>query len=90
MEKQDKLTMHTANIAEANFSALAKMFPNAVTETVDENGEVNRTIDADVLAQEINTRVVSGKEERYQFNWPDKKKISSFSKCSNSCHFTTF
>ena len=74
MEKQDKLTMHTANIADANFSALAKMFPNAVTETVDENGEVIRTIDADVLAQEINTHVVSGKEERYQFTWPDKKK----------------
>ena len=74
MEKQDKLTMHTANIADANFSALAKMFPNAVTETVDENGEVIRAIDAEVLAQEINTNVVSGKEERYQFTWPDKKK----------------
>ena len=74
MEKQDKLTMHTANIADANFSALAKMFPNAVTETVDENGEVIRAIDAEVLAQEINTRVISGKEERYQFTWPDKKK----------------
>ncbi|HQE49414.1 MAG TPA: site-specific DNA-methyltransferase [Fervidobacterium sp.] len=74
MEKQEKLTMHTANIADANFSALAKMFPNAVTETIDENGEVVRAIDADVLAQEINTHVVSGKEERYQFTWPDKKK----------------
>lgn len=74
MEKQDKLTMHTANIADANFSALVKMFPNAVTETVDENGEVIRTIDAEMLAQEINTHVVSGKEERYQFTWPDKKK----------------
>ena len=74
MEKQDKLTMHTANIADANFSALAKMFPNAVTETVDENGEVIRAIDAEVLAQEINTHVVLGKEERYQFTWPDKKK----------------
>lgn len=74
MEKQDKLTMHTANIADANFSALAKMFPNAVTETVDDNGEVIRAIDAEVLAQEINTHVVSGKEERYQFTWPDKKK----------------
>lgn len=74
MEKQEKLTMHTGNIADANFSALAKMFPNAVTETVDENGEVIRAIDAEVLAQEINTQVVSGKEERYQFTWPDKKK----------------
>lgn len=74
MGKQEKLTMHTANIADANYSALARMFPNAVTETVDENGEVIRAIDADVLAQEINTSVVSGKEERYQFTWPDKKK----------------
>lgn len=74
MEKQEKLNMHTGNIADANFSALAKMFPNAVTETVDENGEVIRSIDAEVLAQEISTHVVSGKEERYQFTWPDKKK----------------
>jgi len=74
MEKQDKLNMHTSNLADNNFAALAAMFPNVVTETVDENGKVIRTIDADVLAQEINTYVVSGKEERYQFTWPEKKK----------------
>ena len=50
------------------------MFPNAVTETIDENGEVVRAIDKDVLMQEINTKVVDGNEERYQFTWPDKKK----------------
>lgn len=50
------------------------MFPNAVTEAKDENGEVVRAIDKDVLMQEINTKVVDGKEERYQFTWPDKKK----------------
>lgn len=70
----DKLKMHTPNLADDNFAALAAMFPNAVTEIIDENGEVVRTIDAEVLAQEINTKVVSGKEERYQFTWPDKKK----------------
>lgn len=70
----DKLKMHTQNLADDNFAALAAMFPNAVTETIDENGEVIRAIDAEVLAQEINTSVVSGKEERYQFTWPDKKK----------------
>ncbi len=70
----DKLKMKTPNLADRNFAALAAMFPNAVTETVDENGEVIRAIDADVLTQEINTHVVSGKEERYQFTWPDKKK----------------
>ena len=79
MEKEEKLAMHTANLANDNFMALAAMFPNAVTETItghDENGDpiIERAIDADVLAQEINTHVVSGKEERYQFTWPDKKK----------------
>jgi adenine-specific DNA-methyltransferase len=74
MNKKDKLNMHTSNLADENFKTLVKMFPNAVTETIDENGEVIRAIDSDVLAQEINTHVVSGKEERYQFTWPDKKK----------------
>lgn len=66
--------MHTPNKADENFKKLAQMFPNAVTETIDENGEVIRAIDKDVLMQEINTKVVDGKEERYQFTWPDKKK----------------
>lgn len=70
----DKLKMQTANKADENFKKLAEMFPNAVTETIDENGEVVRAIDKDVLMQEINTKVVDGNEERYQFTWPDKKK----------------
>ena len=69
----DKLRMQTANKADENFKKLAAMFPNAVTETINENGEVVRAIDKDVLMQEINTKVVDGKEERYQFTWPDKK-----------------
>ena len=70
----DKLKMHTPNLANRNFTALATLFPNAVTETLDENGTVVRAIAADVLAQEVNLHVVKGKEERYQFTWPDKKK----------------
>ena len=70
----DKLKMQTANKADENFKKLAAMFPNAVTETIDENGEVVRAIDKDVLMQEISCKVVDGSEERYQFTWPDKKK----------------
>ena len=70
----DKLKMHTINKADENFKKLVAMFPNAVTETIDENGEIIRAIDKDVLMQEINTKVVDGNEERYQFTWPDKKK----------------
>lgn len=70
----DKLKMQTANKADDNFKKLAAMFPNAVTETINENGEVVRAIDKDVLMQEISCKVVDGNEERYQFTWPDKKK----------------
>lgn len=70
----DKLKMHTPNKADENFRKLAALFPNAVTETVDENGVVVRAIDKDALMQEISTTVVEGKDERYQFTWPDKKK----------------
>lgn len=70
----DKMKMHTLNKADENFKKLADMFPNAVTETINENGEMVRAIDKDVLMQEINTKVVDGREERYQFTWPDKKK----------------
>ncbi len=75
----DKLKMHTPNLTDENFKKLAAMFPNAVTETItryDENGRpiIERTIDADVLRQEISAQVVEGAQERYQFTWPDKKK----------------
>ena len=70
----DKLRMQTANKADENFRKLAEMFPDAVTETISENGEVVRAIDKDVLMQEISCTVVDGNEERYQFTWPDKKK----------------
>lgn len=70
----DKLKMQTVNKADENFKKLAEMFPNAVTEAKDENGEVVRAIDKDVLMQEISCKVVDGNEERYQFTWPDKKK----------------
>lgn len=70
----DKLKMHTANKADENFKKLSSMFPDAVTEAIDENGEVVRAIDKDVLMQEISCKVVDGNEERYQFTWPDKKK----------------
>ena len=75
----EKLNMATTNIADKNFEVLSKLFPNALTETItgyDENGNaiIERAIDADVLRQEISCKVVEGRDERYQFTWPDKKK----------------
>ena len=74
MSKPEKLAMRTPSLADTSFAALAALFPNVVTEAMNENGSVVRAIDKDVLAQEINARVVEGREERYQFTWPDKRK----------------
>ena len=70
----EKLEMHTADLAKENYEKLAALFPNAVTETIDEEGHVVRAIDKDVLMQEINTQVVDDGQKRYQFTWPDKRK----------------
>lgn len=75
----DKMKMQTKNKADENFKMIAKLFPNAITETItgyDENGKaiVERALDADVLRQEISCSIVEGRDERYQFTWPDKKK----------------
>lgn len=79
----NRLNMQTRNIADENYAALAKLFPNALTEKIvgyDENGKalVERAIDADVLRQEISCSLVEGREERYQFTWPDKKRRCCF------------
>jgi len=67
----EKMKMHTPDKSDENFSKLTKLFPNAVTETINECGVVVRAIDKNVLMQEISA-VVVGDDERYQFTWPDK------------------
>ena len=37
-------------------------------------GGVKRTVDFDILRQELSNNVVEGLQERYQFTWPDKKR----------------
>lgn len=68
------LKMHSMNKIDGNVSKIAALFPNCVTETKDENGEIIHKIDFDMLKQELSTTLVEGREERYQFTWPDKRQ----------------
>ena len=68
------LKMHSLNKIDENVSKIALLFPNCVTEAKDENGEITHKIDFDMLKQELSTSIVEGREERYQFTWPDKKQ----------------
>ncbi|WP_288516892.1 site-specific DNA-methyltransferase [uncultured Treponema sp.] len=68
------LKMHSLNKIDENVSKIAALFPNCVTEAKDENGEIVHKIDFDMLKQELSTTLVEGREERYQFTWPDKRQ----------------
>ena len=70
----EHLKMHTINKVDENVSKIAALFPNCVTEAKDENGEITHKIDFDMLKQELSHSLVEGREERYQFTWPDKKQ----------------
>ena len=69
----EKLHMQTHNIVDENIKKIAELFPNCLTERLDENGKPEAAIDFDQLRQELSKDIVEGPEERYQFTWPDKR-----------------
>lgn len=69
----EKLKMQTTNVVNENIKKIGKLFPNCLTETLDENGRPQTAIDFDQLRQELSKDIVEGLEERYQFTWPDKR-----------------
>ncbi len=69
----DKLKLQTHNIVDENIKRIAELFPNCLTERLDENGKPEVAIDFDQLRQELSKNIVEGPEERYQFTWPDKR-----------------
>lgn len=69
----DKLKMQTTNVVDENIKKIGELFPNCLTEKLDENGRPQTAIDFDQLRQELSKDIVEGPEERYQFTWPDKR-----------------
>ena len=66
--------MHSSNVTQANIEKLAELFPNCVTESKADNGELKKTIDFDQLRQELSGTIVEGPQERYHLNWPGKRE----------------
>ena len=70
----EKLNMHTRDMAEANIEKIGQLFPNCLTERLNENGYTEIAIDFDRLKQELSKDIVEGNRERYQFIWPGKRE----------------
>ena len=70
----DKLKMHSPNLVDANIEKISALFPNCITETKDENGELKKAVDFDLLKQELSQILVDGEQERYRLDWVGKKE----------------
>ncbi len=66
--------METKDLIRENIEKLAEMFPDVITETRDEKGNLIKAVDFELLKQELSGRVVEGDGERYQLTWPGKKE----------------
>ena len=70
----EKLKMHSPNFVDQNIAKIAELFPNCITESRNEKGELQKAIDFDLLKQELSAQIVEGPQERYQLNWPGKRE----------------
>lgn len=68
----DKMKMESPDMTVQNIEKIGALFPNCVTETVDENGKPKKAINFDLLRQMLTDSVIEG-DEAYEFTWVGKK-----------------
>lgn len=73
----EKLDLQSPDLVNENIEKLASLFPNCVTESYIETKtgtELRRSVDFDILKQELSHAVVEGNKERYRLEWPGKRE----------------
>ena len=70
----EKLNTHSPDFTAQNVAKLAELFPNCVTESKDDKGNLRNSIDFDLLKQELSADIVEGPKERYRLDWPGKRE----------------
>jgi adenine specific DNA methylase mod len=70
----EHLNMQSMDKVAANVAKIRELFPNCVTERINNECKLEHAIDFDMLKQELSDHVVDGLQERYQFTWPNKRK----------------
>lgn len=68
----EKMRMESADIIAQNIEKIGAMFPNCITETVDETGKLKKAINFEVLKQMLSDEITEG-DESYEFTWVGKK-----------------
>ena len=68
----DKMRMESVDMTAQNIDKIGAMFPNCITETVDESGNSKKAINFEILKQMLSSDVLEG-DEAYEFTWVGKK-----------------
>ena len=68
----EKMRMESLDMTAQNIEKIGALFPNCITETVDENGKPKKTINFDLLKQMLSGDVIET-SEAYEFTWVGKR-----------------
>lgn len=68
----DKMRMESVDMTAQNIDKIGVMFPNCITETMDQKGKPKKTINFELLKQMLSGNVLEG-DEAYEFTWVGKK-----------------
>ncbi len=68
----DKMKMETLDLTSQNIEKIGALFPNCITETVDQDGNPKKAINFELFRQMLSEDVVDG-DEAYEFTWVGKK-----------------
>lgn len=69
----EKLKMQSPDKIDENLAKIAKLFPHVITESKDQEGNITKAIDFDLLKQSLSSVLVEDESERYRLDWPGKK-----------------
>lgn len=69
----DKMRMESIDLTTQNIEKIGELFPNCITETIDENGKIKKSINFEILKQMLSDDIIDG-DEVYEFTWVGKKE----------------
>ena len=68
----EKMRMESVDMTEKNIEKIESLFPNCITEALDESGKLKKAINFEVLKQMLSKEIIDG-DEAYEFTWVGKK-----------------
>ena len=68
----EKMRMESVDMTEKNIEKIESLFPNCITEALDENGKLKKAINFETLKQILSNEIIAG-DEAYEFTWVGKK-----------------